>query len=362
MSLEHLRVVVDHLLPAVPVGSQAAPLPAARPVLLASMANRHSGPVLILTPRSDTAEELVTLLGPFLPTTRQPVLWDTPHAIPFEQLPFEHAAAAHRVRLLADLIDGQQPIIVASGRNLMHPTIAPEDLRTMRRTFRKGQRINQDQLMHWAVTQGYQREPLVFEPGAIAQRGGVIDIFPPDADRPIRLDLFGDEIESIRTFDPQSQRSLQTQDAVDLLPPVDIAMFRSAAAAQALGAINDRSLRAEVLSEWRHMIDRIAAGSLPSGIDILSPFFAPSLTSLLTYLVPETMVILDDLTGLQRTVEDIEHHADELRAGFVVNQEMLPNLPDPFLRWERLTEELGTFPAISIVHEAEAGTDERGLF
>ena len=79
---------------------------------------------------------------------------------------------------------------------------------------------------------GYQRTPLVFEPGTIAQRGGVIDLFPPDVDDPVRLDLFGDEIESIRIFDAESQRSRTPLTELNLLPPVDIPTFRAEQAAR----------------------------------------------------------------------------------------------------------------------------------
>ena len=87
--------------------------------------------------------------------------------------------------------EGQEPVVVASARNLMHLTIAPDDLRSMRRSLRVGERVDSDDLLHWAARMGYQRTPLVFEPGTIAQRGGVIDLFPARLrsarpDRPVR--------------------------------------------------------------------------------------------------------------------------------------------------------------------------------
>ena len=216
---------------------------------------------LILTARVDQAEMLAARVGAYLPGGREPRLWDTPESTPYEQLPFEHPAAAERVRILTSLTAGESPIIVASARNLMHLTIAPDDLAAMRRSFAVGDRVGSDELLAWAANMGYQRVPLVFEPGAIAQRGGVIDLFPPDADHPVRLDLFGDEIESIRQFDAQSQRSRA------VLPGArPVATDRSAGfpaggtAGGQLREIDDRALRAEVRAEWGALIDRIEHG------------------------------------------------------------------------------------------------------
>ena len=164
MNLVHVRRVVDDLLGQNPDLDGHSRLPAAaRPVVMASLAIRHRGPVLLVTARTDQAEELVALAGAYLPTDRQPVLWDTPQSIPYEQLPFEQRAAAQRVRILSNLLDGGNPIIVAAARNLMHMTMAPEDLKAMRRTLSVGERIDSDGLMRWASEMGYQRVPLVFE-------------------------------------------------------------------------------------------------------------------------------------------------------------------------------------------------------
>ena len=252
-------------------------------MVLATLAAAQEAPVLILTARVDQAEMLAARVGAYLPAGREPRLWDTPQSTPYEQLPFEHSAAAERVRILTSLAAGESPIIVASARNLMHLTIAPDDLAAMRRSFAVGDRLGSDDLLAWAANMGYQRVPLVFEPGAIAQRGGVIDLFPPDADHPVRLDLFGDEIESIRQFDAQSQRTRAVLPVLDLLPPVDLPVFRAGAAAAQLRKIDDRALRAEVRAEWAALIDRIEHGQLPAGIDLVAPAFG-GMTSLIAHL------------------------------------------------------------------------------
>ena len=362
MNLVHIRSALEDQ-PGVRADSLADISAAARPVVLASLAARHAGPVLITFARTDQAEEAVALIGAYLPADRQPIFWDTPHAIPFEQLPYEHAAAAQRIRILVDLVDGGAPIIIAAARGLMHPTIDPDDLAAMRRRFRQGDRIRRDELMSWATAQGYQHVPLVFEPGSVAQRGGVIDLFPPNADRPIRLDLFGDEIESIRSFDTRSQRSLNSLEAVELLPPVDIAMFRARQAAEQLGALRTNTLRPEVAAEWRHLIERIDLGSLPAGTDLLLPAFAPAMTSLLAYLGSSSLVIRYDPAATIAAISETSLHAEELRQGFETNGELPPGLRAPYLDLAHLSDELADLETIEIPRAMDVEDESgRGAF
>ncbi len=355
MNLIHIRRAVDAAVRAHQPSLLAEPvLSGARPAVLASLAQAHSSAVLILTGRSDQAEQICPRIAAYLPAEQEPRLWDTPHSTPYEQLPYEHQSAAERVRVLTGLIDGDAPIIVASARNLMHLTIAPDDLRSMRRTVRVGERINADALIHWATEMGYQRTPLVFEPGTIAQRGGVIDLFPPDVDDPIRLDLFGDEIESIRIFDAETQRSRTPLTELSLLPPVDIPTFRAEDAARGLRELSDRSRRPEVRAEWHALIDRVELGQLPAGMDLVTAYFG-QMTSLLIYLPADTLVLFDDRHSVSAVMREIAGHAEELHAASIANGELPNNLEAPYVDPRHLESALDRFEC----HDLRAvATDE----
>ena len=362
MSLVHVRRVVDEAVREHESALQAEPvLAGARPAVLASLANTHAGPVLIVTGRPDQAERLVVQVAAYLPPDKEPRLWETPHSTPYEQLPFEHHAAAERVRVLTSLAGGSQAIIVAAARNLMHLTVAPDDLQAMRRTLRVGERIDSDALLRWASDMGYQRVPLVFEPGGIAQRGGVIDIFPPDSDDPVRLDLFGDEIESIRYFDVQSQRSRAPINELPLLPPIDIPTFRAESAVAKLQEISDRSLRAEVRAEWNSLIERVGLRQLPAGIDLVSAYFG-SMTSLLSHLPANALVLFDDQNAVRAVTREIASHAEELRQAFVANGELPDGLLAPYIDPERLERTLEQFQSRNLGPSAESDDTDTRLF
>jgi transcription-repair coupling factor (superfamily II helicase) len=363
VNLVHIRRAVDSAVRQHQSALAAEPvLAGARPVVLASLAHAHAGPVLNLTGRPDQAEQLCPRIAAYLPPEQEPRLWETTHATPYEQLPYEHQAAAERVRVLTSLAAGETPVIVASARNLMHLTVAPDDLRTMGRSLRVGDRINSDDLLRWAALMGYQRAPLVFEPGTIAQRGGVIDLFPPDFDQPVRLDLFGDEIDSIRLFDAESQRSRAPLSELSLLPPVDIPAFRADEAARRLRQISDRTLRAEVRAEWHALIDRVELGQLPAGMDLVTAYFGAT-SSLLDYLPAGTLVLFDDQRAVMSIMREIAGHAEELREAFVANGELPDGLLRPYAEPDALETRLATFECrnLSAVPD-EAESDDSRLF
>jgi transcription-repair coupling factor (superfamily II helicase) len=354
VNLVHVRQAIDRIIDRKRADLLSEPvLPAARPGVMASLANAHPGPVLILTGRVDQAELLASRVGAFLPAERRPHLWDTPQSIPYEQLPYEHAAAADRVCVLDLLARADAaPVIVAAARNLMHLTIGQDDFSAMRRQIEVGERLNPEALIRWAASVGYQRVPLVFEQGTIAQRGGVIDLFPPDSDGPVRIDLFGDEVESIRFFDAHSQRSRTPINVLHLLPPVDLPTFRASETAQRLRKLNDASLRVEVRTEWRSLIDRVESQQLPSGIDLLAPYFGAA-SSLLDHLPDDALVLFDDRRSVASASGEVAAHAEELRSSLVANGELLQELDRPYVAPADIDSHLSRFEAVDLgAHQA----------
>ncbi|HEY0190322.1 MAG TPA: hypothetical protein VGC42_04320, partial [Kofleriaceae bacterium] len=99
-------------------------------------------------------------------------------------------------------------IVVTSAEALVRRTMAPGELASRGTTLRKGGTIDRDELAALLVAGGWARTPVVDEPGTFAVRGGVIDVFAPLAPHPVRIELFGDEIDSLRWFEAESQRTL----------------------------------------------------------------------------------------------------------------------------------------------------------
>lgn len=113
---------------------------------------------------------------------------------------------------------GAQVVVVASAAACAEPLPSPESLAAATLRLHPEQTLPRDRLVAYLESGGYQRVGLVANPGEFAVRGGVVDLFPPDADAPVRLDLWGDEVDSLRAFDPLSQRGLEALPEVTVRP------------------------------------------------------------------------------------------------------------------------------------------------
>src|SRR5438309_1798283 len=158
-----------------------------------------------------------------------------------ETMPFEAGApsgtAVHqRLLTLWRLATAHVPVaVVTSLRALLEHTIPPDDLARRGRTLRAGDRLSWTETAAWLFDLGYEPVTEVSEPGTFSRRGGIIDIYPASADQPARVELFGDEIETLRAFDPVTQRSQSPLDELVVLPARAFALETAPALAVRLG-------------------------------------------------------------------------------------------------------------------------------
>ncbi|MBI2434759.1 MAG: transcription-repair coupling factor [Candidatus Hydrogenedentes bacterium] len=138
-------------------------------------------------------------------------------------------------------LEGQRPLhVVAPVRSLLQHVVRRKRLAGDTLSFSTGQEIDLDRLLEHLIRMGYKREVMVENRGEISVRGGIVDIFPISSELPYRIELFGDEIESIRKFEPETQRSIERADSIQLLPRSEKNMLRQTAKdAQGLGALTE---------------------------------------------------------------------------------------------------------------------------
>ena len=139
-------------------------------------------------------------------------------ALAYERSELIRDESAARVATLARWRSGRARILVASVQALLQPTITPADLPSSPRVLRRGDRLRQDALLGELLRLGYEPVLEVAGRGEMARRGGIVDLFPAGADLPARIELFGDEIDEIRLFDPTDQRTVRAVEAIELLP------------------------------------------------------------------------------------------------------------------------------------------------
>ncbi|HYH67291.1 MAG TPA: transcription-repair coupling factor [Urbifossiella sp.] len=127
-------------------------------------------------------------------------------------------ATTSRLRLLQQLALAPPRLVVCTVAALLQPVPPRADLTARGKKLAAGEVIDPDELVSWLVANGYKRVEAVEYPGEFGRRGGILDVYPPDSPDPVRLEFFGDELESLRTFAAGSQRSLDARTALTLLP------------------------------------------------------------------------------------------------------------------------------------------------
>ena len=239
----------------------------------------RSGPLIVVCAAAQDAQRLVEEVAFFAPGVRAALLpdWET---LPYDAFSPHQDLISERLSTLHALSTGQIDLVSVAASTALH-RLAPTGFLAARTfSFERGQALDERALRTQLATAGYDHVTQVVRPGEYAVRGGLVDIFPMGAHLPYRLDLFGDEIESIRTFDPDTQRSLFPIERVRLLPGREFPL--------------DEAARAGFRTRWRERFEGdpsrrpiyrdVGNGLAPAGIEYYLPLFFDDTATLFDYL------------------------------------------------------------------------------
>jgi transcription-repair coupling factor (superfamily II helicase) len=282
----------------------------ARAYLLSLLANETNRPLLIITPTMREAESLFSDLAFFLgekkdvsPIEKRLHLLPAWEVLPFERLSPHPDQVAARLEGLYYLLEGQAPILVSTPAALMQKVVPKESLKQSYLYLVKGEEVSRERLLEHLVGWGFQNVPLVEERGDFSVRGGLIDLFPPVYSRPLRLEFFGDRIDSIREFTPSSQRSKASLEEMLLLPVKEFSL-RGAHLDQVLREIDRSAAELEISrKEKNSILESLREGISFSGMEFLLPYFYPALSPIFAYLPAETLIWLDEAVQVESEVE-----------------------------------------------------------
>ena len=317
------------------------PPTAARLAMLAALLAEVSYPVLIVTGRLDSAEEVTAGLTEYLPRDREPTLWPVSETLPYELLPVDRSVSALRVELLAKLARREPVPIVAPARALTQLLSPPDEVAAQSWHLAVGERLRSDAFVTSLLDAGYEMVPVVQAPGEVGRRGGIIDVFPPTGDHALRIELFGDEIDSLRLINPDTQRSVRRIERYDILPPLEVSLARRDAALAALRQMDTTTLRPEVAEEWERTIQRLERGQVTVGLELLAPLLLPEPASLLDYLtMGEHLLVVLEPASVQLSITQLEAQAEELRDALEDAGEMPLGMPRPYLDWQAVADRL----------------------
>ena len=341
MTLSHLLPLFHDIpLPAVGLARVAEPwrtpplAAAARAVALASMAGRSSGPIVVVVGRQETADTVINNLSQLLPVGNPPMAWKAADPLPYEQMPHDPDLAAQRSTILGRLVAANEsempPVIVATARALMTAIRQPVSYVRDVVELAVGQRIDDAALVRHLTAAGYDHQPQVDGPGTMSRRGGILDVYSPGAADAIRIELFGDEIDSIRRFDPLTQRSTERVASACLLPPIEYDLTNRAVALARIGTLKLAALRDEVREEWERLVAFLQAGAVPSSIDLLASLFPGNDASLLDYLPASALLVVVDPQSVDLQMDQVALQAEDVRQTLEQAGEVPSGFPIPY--------------------------------
>jgi len=340
---------------------QVARLPrAAWPIVAASLARSivSSGrPLLVLTTSPDRfADELRTWLA-----GSPPVHVFAEVSVSFlDRPPAFDEAVNRRLEALVALAanrDGERTVIVSSRRAMARMTIAPRDLMSATLELAQGGGRDPIAVATRLVELGYSREPLVEEPGQFSLRGGILDVFPAGADYPARAEWLGDDIDTLRVFDPENQRSVMGLARLVVRPGKELLIgpARGAAATRSLrGNLDLQALRADVSAEWEDDLTRLEVGASFPGIEFYSAYMDQERPSLLDHLPGDAVVLDLDPHRQLAEVRSIEQETEMLAAAEAANGELPKGFVLPAVEADRMNLD-GLRPVIEVTAGEPAG-------
>ena len=359
---------------------------------LAALANQllPATSLLIVTPgereAGDLAEEIAGF-WPGAPVKLFPVLGSEPITI----LAQSQEVPAQRLQILEGFCTGQPLVAIAATEALLQPLIPPAVLQKEILNLAVGARLEPAELSARLWVMGYERVALVEGRGQFAVRGGIVDLFPPTANRPVRLEFFDDEIDSIRIFNVDNQRSADNQKMVVIFPAREMIAPDGARWAKAVprleqeyrkqldrlersGSAEARRRLQETVGQLLSLIEDFAAlpetpheaarrsalGPAPSvgaagkgetgrplpeggyagGMEQFLPFLYPDSATLFNYLPAGSLVYVDDPVRVAEVALNLGRERIALNSERLAKGWILPGQAQPPLDWDRLTAEL----------------------
>src|SRR5438552_5781885 len=330
--------------------------PSAKAVILVLLRRATGRPLIIVVADNRAAEDMLPVLQSFCELTgaadpESVVKLSARDVLPFQNLSPHPEIQEERATALWKIATGAASLVVCPVAASTIRLRSAEYYADLARVVRRSETLDTDALIRHLSTVGYNSADVVEMPGQYALRGGILDVYSPEADRPVRIEFFGDEVESIRKFDPASQRSSSPVDEALLLPLTETPVREDL-----LGAIHVR-LSGKRLAGNEEVIEQaVRSGGVTvfPGWEFYAPVARESRT--LFELLPQAAVFADEPETLKQELDRTWARVVEIHERSLIGNLVRPE--DLYYPPEQWWENLAKLPGADLGHLGATRADQ----
>ena len=274
--------------------------------LISKIYRQHKLPCLVIVSSTREGESLMDDLRFFAGDLQLPIMFFPPYNIlPFKNIAYHNETAGHRIRVLYQLLDSEIPsILITTVDALLQKIIPKSEISRYPELVIVGEEIDREYLITKLISGGYSKTAIVEEHGDFSVRGGIIDVFSPLYSDPLRIEFFGDLVESLRFFSASSQRKLKNINEAVILPAKEVILNKKLIP-QVISRVRSLANELEVqVSHTRKIIDSIRNDEDLPGLESLIPLIYPQLNTLFDYITENTMVITINPEHLEKVAKE----------------------------------------------------------
>jgi transcription-repair coupling factor (superfamily II helicase) len=331
-------------------------IPSAKALLLVLLQKAAGRPLIVVVPDNGAAEDLVPILQAFCELTGAAdpdsvVSLPNHDVLPFQNLSPHPEIQEERAVALWKIATGAASFVVSPIAATALRLRSAEYYADLARSVRRGETLDVEALLPHLNTVGYHSTDVVEMPGEYALRGGILDVYSPEAERPVRIERFGDEVESIRKFDPATQRSSNPVDEALLLP-----LTETPVSDELLGAVHARLSGKRITGN-----EEIIEQAVRSGVVTVFPgweFYAPVAGARHTVfdLLPRALVLTDELEVLRTEFDHVWLRIEQAHESSGVGNLVRP--ADLYISPEDWGQKISGSPGADIEHLGVERSDD----
>ncbi|MBV9688170.1 MAG: hypothetical protein JO202_00495, partial [Ktedonobacteraceae bacterium] len=309
---------------------------AARPYVAAALFTTLKQPGVLVVTDERQASQVAETVKAFLPHSDDVCFLPDRDALPYERLISDALTTQQRMQALIALVEqGRNPLVVCSARVLTQPVIPPQELAAALFRLQTGQEVDLTSMLEQLYNLGYQPVAEVEEAGQFSHRGGIVDLFPPTLPRPVRVEFFGDEIESLRTFDQETQRSLNPIAHCTIGPAREALPVRGPEAARLLEQLDSKLLHRDAQERWKTDLEELRQHHSFDDIAFYLPYLHQQAT-ILDYLPYHGLLILDNPGSIHNRIAELDAQAVEMKESFEREREIPAHMRAAHVDWNQL--------------------------